>query len=909
MTAAIESDDIFRALRRKAEQLAQRQGRALPAAEYRDLQHLIQELEVQYAALQRQNEALTRQAEAQGRKLSEAEHETSVEFLHLMNASRHTEDLVRRAIDFISQRCGCEAVGIRLKRGDDYPYYETRGFPQTFVRRESSLCSRDAAGDIRRDSAGHPILECMCGNVIGGRFDPGRPFFTAGGSFWTNSTTELLSSTTEADRQARTRNRCNGEGYESVALIPLRAGEENLGLLQLNDRRKGRFSPEYLAFWERMAGYLAVAISRVLTREALRERERLYEELVENANSAIIRWRSDGTLTFFNEYAQNFFGYRAEEALGRHVSLLLPQQPSNGSDLSGLVQDIVDHPQRYLNNINENVCRDGRRVWMTWTNKPIMDHAGRVVEILAIGSDVTEQKRNEQALRESKERLHLALDSAYVISFEWDIARNEVRRYTSSEPALPSTQERAGTFEEVVNAVHPEDREQFRANVSAALAKENGRYESEFRIVRPDGKVHWLQETGYVHRDLQQRPIRLIGLSQDITGRKRAELELQRLNETLEQQVAERTALAESRARQLQALAVELIEAEERERQRIAELLHEDLQQILAGARFTLQSRGRSDPDLEQVQRFLEESIHKSRHLSHELSPVVLQYASLTAGLEWLCREMNERFGLDVRLEAAPRCELESTPLKIFLFRAVKEMLFNIAKHAGVKTARVALGGSDDEVAITVSDPGKGFDVSVLRRYTPNSGLGLISLRERASYIGGSLEIESAPGQGSRLTLRIPAVLERTARPGSAAPSVEAARPPDETAAQPGLRVLFADDHKVMRQGLIRLISGQPDITVAGEASNGREALELALRLRPDVIVMDISMPEMDGIEATRRIKAMLPEVRVIGLSMHDDANASHTMREAGAEAFVSKTASSSVLLQAIYGNKPAGRR
>jgi DNA-binding NarL/FixJ family response regulator len=107
-----------------------------------------------------------------------------------------------------------------------------------------------------------------------------------------------------------------------------------------------------------------------------------------------------------------------------------------------------------------------------------------------------------------------------------------------------------------------------------------------------------------------------------------------------------------------------------------------------------------------------------------------------------------------------------------------------------------------------------------------------------------------------------------------------------------------------MRQGLIRLISEQPDIQVVGEAANGLEAFEIARQLRPDAIVMDISMPEMDGIEATRRIKAELPDVRVIGLSMHDNQYLSKTLRDAGIEAFVSKTASSSTLLKAIYGIK-----
>jgi DNA-binding NarL/FixJ family response regulator len=115
------------------------------------------------------------------------------------------------------------------------------------------------------------------------------------------------------------------------------------------------------------------------------------------------------------------------------------------------------------------------------------------------------------------------------------------------------------------------------------------------------------------------------------------------------------------------------------------------------------------------------------------------------------------------------------------------------------------------------------------------------------------------------------------------------------------IRVLFVDDHKVMRQGLMKLVDGNPIIHVVGEAANGREAVELAHQLKPDLIVMDISMPEMDGIEATRRIKAQLPNVRVIGLSMHEDEQLAQTMRQAGAEAFVSKTASSAELLKAIF--------
>ncbi len=204
-------------------------------------------------------------------KRAEEERDISVEFLRLVNESQGIEDLIRSATAFFQEKSGCEAVGIRLRDGDDYPYYETRGFSKEFVLAETHLCVRDDSGLPVYESDGYPILECMCGNVIRGRFDPSKPFFTARGSFWTNNTTQLLATTTEEDRQARTRNRCNGEGYESVTVIAIRYRGECLGLLQLNDRQIGRFTPESIAMWERLVDYLAVALAKFKAEQAQRE--------------------------------------------------------------------------------------------------------------------------------------------------------------------------------------------------------------------------------------------------------------------------------------------------------------------------------------------------------------------------------------------------------------------------------------------------------------------------------------------------------------------------------------------------------------------------------------------------------------------------------------------------------------
>jgi hypothetical protein len=163
-----------------------------------------------------------------------------------------------QALDAISQDSGCESVGIRWKAGEDYPYHVTRGFGRDFVVIEGPLCERDTAGLVLRYPDGTPQYACMCGAVVTGRADPRLPFFTEGGSFWTNGTTVLLKETPpEAMTGIKTRNYCNTAGYESVALIPLRARGATWGLLQLNSREAGRFTKQQIEAYEILADEIA----------------------------------------------------------------------------------------------------------------------------------------------------------------------------------------------------------------------------------------------------------------------------------------------------------------------------------------------------------------------------------------------------------------------------------------------------------------------------------------------------------------------------------------------------------------------------------------------------------------------------------------------------------------------------
>lgn len=251
---------------------------------------------------------------AEGLRRAQSEREITIELLGLVNESKSTKDLIQAAISFFQQQSGCEAVGIRLSDGDNYPYYETKGFSDEFTLAENDLCARDDGGFLIRDSESRPILECMCGSVINGNINPTKPFFTEQGSFWTNSLTELLPIPTGADRKEHIRNRCGAEGYESVALIPLHVGDNRVGLLQLNDKQRDRFSADLIGIWERLAHYLAVALARLRAEEELRgldaHKRQFYRqtilaategklliservEIVEMAGTALDEWHID----------------------------------------------------------------------------------------------------------------------------------------------------------------------------------------------------------------------------------------------------------------------------------------------------------------------------------------------------------------------------------------------------------------------------------------------------------------------------------------------------------------------------------------------------------------------------------------------------------------------------------------
>jgi PAS domain S-box-containing protein len=408
----------------------------------------------------------------------------------------------------------------------------------------------------------------------------------------------------------------------------------------------------------------------------------------------------------------------------------------------------------------------------------------------------------------------------------------------------------------------------------------------------------------------------------DITYHKLAEQQLKALNENLELRVAERTAIAEKRATQLSALASELTQTEQRERRRLAHILHDNLQQILVATKLQVgMVRQRVNDEqarsaLHHIEDLLTRSVDESRSLTVELSPPILYDAGLGRALDWLARRMHQEHNLAVELVTDPEAEPVGDDIRAFLFQAVRESLFNIVKHAGVGEARVTLARtSGNETVLTIEDSGIGFDPDQgTAKNAAAGGFGLFSIRERLEFLGGRMTIHSAAGQGTSVALWVP---KRDRAPQSVtggAREEEFLGPRTRRGSSTSkptnvIRVLLADDHKMLRDGLAGLLREQPDIEVISEASDGLMAIELAHQTQPDVIIMDVTMPRMNGVEATRRIHQELPHIRVIGLSMHEKEDMANAMRDAGAVSYITKGAPSEILTEAIRNCMLEARR
>ncbi len=741
-------------------------------------------------------------------------------------------------------------------------------------------------------------------------------------------------------------------GVGETYAMPFYLGEDFMGTVAIaTDRNEGLQNRELI---EAIVNHAALALKRTRTEEALREREQALREIEQRLRGVL---ENSLDLVYRRDLQQDRYDYLSP--MVEQITGFTAAEMTDWSTEQTLARIHPDDAERLRRELREAMAagqgkieyrfrrKDGQFCWMADHFTVQKDERGQPLYFAGVARDITRRKRMEERLRQWNDQLAEEVQSQteQLRTTASRVQDEAVRRASAESELRKQSQMLEGFFQHTITPLAFLDRRFNFIRVNSAFAQAGG-HEPDYFI----GKNYFALHPGDQDRAIFERVVRtkqpyfapakpvadpnnparpvtywdwqltplvdragrvqsLVLNSEDVTQQQKAFSEL------------------EHRAKQLQKLMLDLTQAEDRERRRLADILHDDLQQLLAAAKFHLSlldhgagSHRNAQEIARQAKEIIKDAIEKSRSLSHELSPAILYQGSLDETFDWLAREMRKKYGLTVHVETAGPVELQSEPLRAFLFRAAQELLFNVVKHARVNEATVRVRRRGQYLCLSVSDRGRGLDPKQLKEI---AGYGLLGIRERVELLGGRMKIKSTLGQGSKFQIVVPDATGREdtvgvgprAYPMSATPG-DHGRIEGDHGGSP-LRVLLADDHEIVRQGIASLLREEATIQVVGEAADGREAINLAYQLRPDVVIMDVSMPLMNGEEATRQIKRHLPEIRVVALSMYEEPETIERMQQAGAEDYVLKTAPSEELLAAIRGKtsgpqgeqrRPAGR-
>ena len=674
------------------------------------------------------------------RKRLEEERGLTLQLLDRINSSPDLRTLMREVTLLLREATGCEAVGIRLQDGEDFPYFQTAGFPPEFVQAENTLCAVDPQGQVVRDGQGQPVLECLCGHVLCGRFDPAKPGFTARGSFWTNCLTDLLAGMTEADRHACQRDRCNREGYESMALVRLRTGGETLGLLQFNDQRRARFTPAKLAHLEQIADHLAVALARWQAEAALQQSEVFAKSVLNALTSHIAVVDEQGTVVAVNDAWRHFARENGGTDPAVHVganylavcqaSLQREPDPVVEAVLQGLRAVISGERKEFSVEYPCHAPQEPRWFTVRGTRFP----GPGPVRVVVAHENITERKRTEAALRESEQRhrtiSHTAMDGFWRLDLNGRLLEvNEAycRMSGYTEPELL-----AMGISDLEAAGMPTDTA---GRVQGILTRGQDRFESWH--CRKDGSIFPVEVSVQYKPERGEHPVAFL---RDITQRKQAE-------ETLHH------------------LSARLLQLRDEERRHIARELHDstvqDLAAVVVNLGFLHTAVRRPSPEARQALLeslgLAERAATGLRTLTYLLHPPLLEELGLAGALREFVGGFTRRSGIRVDLKLKPAWRRMPAELELALFRVIQESLANIHRHSGSTSARITLCQAAAEVRLEVCDAGHGFILESSERGGPAAplGVGITGMRERLRELGGLLTITSDSG-GTTIRATLP---------------------------------------------------------------------------------------------------------------------------------------------------------
>jgi PAS domain S-box-containing protein len=472
--------------------------------------------------------------------------------------------------------------------------------------------------------------------------------------------------------------------------------------------------------------------------QQLRDSEERYRSLVEVAPDMIIV-HQDGKTIFMNPA-----GLRMLRA--PNLEAVLGESPADmvHPDYRDVVQERIRKlaAGQSVPTIEEKLRRfDGTYVDVEVGATSFIYQGRPAVQVIA--RDITARLQAQEQLRASENRFHLLTRATTDIVYDWDMATNAIwwnenLRLLFGYQGKP---EELG-FNFWTSLIHPDDADRINASLFEAIAEGKQFWAGEYRFQRSDGSYANLLDRGYIVRDAQGKPARMIGAMMDITDRKLTE---QRLRDSREQ---------------LRALTAHLERIREEERTRIAREIHDELGQALTGLKMDLSwfaARLPNQPALQEksgaMVKLIDSTVHAVRRLSTELRPAILDSLGLIPAIEWLAQEFQKRTGVTCEFVATNdelNLDHERTTA---LFRICQEALTNVARYAQATSVHIELDSDEPQISLRISDNGRGITEEETKA---RNSFGLLGMRERARLLGGTFEIAGAPGKGTTLTVRIP---------------------------------------------------------------------------------------------------------------------------------------------------------
>ena len=502
----------------------------------------------------------------------------------------------------------------------------------------------------------------------------------------------------------------------------------------------------------------------------------LLAAIVDCSDDAIISKRLDGTITSWNKAAQRMFGYTAEEAIGQHITLIIP--PDRRAEETAIIERLkrgerIDHFETV------RMRKNGTLLEISLTISPVKDQAGCIVGASKVARDITYRKQVEEREREMKGEAIAATAKFRAVFEQTPVFAGIVALDGTVMDANQLCLEACGyRAEDVLGRPFWETGWWRGSKQTQDKIREATIQAAKGAAYRETLTYHWADDSERVV-DFAIHPIRdekgeilfLHPTGVDITDLKRAEENYRTLAETLDVEVRARTSELEERnnevlrqSEQLRTLSRRLLRAQDEERRRIARELHDSAGQILTQlgmilARVAQEARQGGSylaKDAEDSERLVQQLSQEIRTMSYLLHPPLLDEIGLSGALRWYTDGLMERSGMDIRLSVADDFGRLPSDMELVMFRLVQECLTNIHRHSESRSAVIQLSQDEKGVLLSVRDQGKGMSAEQLSEVrSGGAGVGIRGMRERIRQFDGQMDIESS-AQGTEISFTIP---------------------------------------------------------------------------------------------------------------------------------------------------------